>query len=96
MGRRGRWFGDFAVGDAGRRPLGRTVLEADSSRLSLITRNTAPLHRGRYDAGATSCSHRPADPIFTLALVTGQGAGARRGEPPLGRVRPPGRRQIKR
>lgn len=72
QGWRGRYFEDFVVGDVYRHPLGRTVLAADNSWLSLLTQNSAPLHFDRHYAGGTEWGEPLVDSTFTLALVTGQ------------------------
>lgn len=68
----GRYFEDFAVGDVYRHPLGRTVLAADNSWLTLLTQNTAPLHFDTEYAKQTEFGKPLVDSTFTLALVTGQ------------------------
>lgn len=69
---RGRFFEDFSVGDVYRHPLGRTVLAADNSWLTLLTQNTAPLHFDAEYAKRTEFGRPLVDSTFTLALVTGQ------------------------
>lgn len=68
----GRYFEDFVVGDIYRHALGRTVLDADNSWLTLLTQNTAPLHFDVHYASQTTWGKPLVDSTFTLALVTGQ------------------------
>lgn len=68
----GRYFEDFVLGDVYRHPLGRTVLDADNSWLTLLTQNTAPLHFDAHYSSQTTWGKPLVDSTFTLALVTGQ------------------------
>lgn len=43
-GWRGRFFGDFEVGDIFHHPLGRTITATDTIWFTVPTRNTAPVH----------------------------------------------------
>ena len=72
MGWHGRYFEDFVVGDVYQHPLGRTVIAADNSWLTLLTQNTAPLHFDAHYAAQTPFGKPLVDSTFTLALVTGQ------------------------
>jgi itaconyl-CoA hydratase len=72
VGWRGRYFEDFVVGDVYQHPLGRTVIQADNSWLTLLTQNTAPLHFDVNYAAQTTFGKPLVDSTFTLALVTGQ------------------------
>jgi itaconyl-CoA hydratase len=72
VGWQGRYFEDFVVGDVYQHPLGRTVIAADNSWLTLLTQNTAPLHFDAHYASQTPFGKPLVDSTFTLALVTGQ------------------------
>lgn len=68
----GRVFEDFAVGDSYEHPLGRTVLAADNTWLTLITQNTNPIHFDEAWAAQTEFGKPLVNSCLTLALVTGQ------------------------
>jgi itaconyl-CoA hydratase len=72
VGWHGRYLEDFVVGDVYQHPLGRTVIAADNSWLTLLTQNTAPLHFDAHYAAQTPFGKPLVDSTFTLALVTGQ------------------------
>ena len=44
-GWRGRFYEDFEVGDVYQHPLGRTITRTDNIWFTLLTQNTAPIHR---------------------------------------------------
>jgi itaconyl-CoA hydratase len=71
-GWRGRFFGDFEVGDVYQHPLGRTVTTTDNMWFTLLTQNTAPIHFDHHYAAQTEFGKPLVDSTFTLALVTGQ------------------------
>ena len=71
-GWRGRFFEDFAVGDAYEHPLGRTITTADNIWFTLLTQNTAPIHFDHHYAAQTEFGKPLVNSCLTLALVTGQ------------------------
>lgn len=68
---RGRFFGDFAVGDVYRSRLGRTVSEVDNTWFTLITMNTNQMHFNRPFAERTEFGQPLVVSTLTLAIVLG-------------------------
>lgn len=71
-GWRGRFFGDFEVGDIYQHPLGRTITTTDNAWFTLLTQNTAPVHFDHQYASQTEFGKPLVDSAFTVALVAGQ------------------------
>jgi acyl dehydratase len=71
-----RFFEDFNVGDIYPHPLGRTLLAADNTWLSLLTMNTNPLHFDFHYSSKTEFKKPLVDSCITLAILTGQSASA--------------------
>ena len=71
-GWRGNFFEDFVVGDVFDHPLGRTVLDADNTWLTLLTQNTAAPHVDHYYAAQTEFGRPLVNSTLTFALVNGQ------------------------
>jgi len=70
-GWQGRVFEDFAVGDAYRHPLGRTITQADNIWMTLLTLNSNPIHFDSALAARTEFGRPLVDSTLTLALATG-------------------------
>jgi acyl dehydratase len=68
---RGRFFEDFAVGDAYRSRLGRTVTESDNVWFTLLTMNTNQMHFNRPFAERTEFGEPLVVSTLTLAIVLG-------------------------
>ena len=68
----GRFYEDFEVGDVYLHPLGRTLLAADNTWLSLLTMNTNPLHFDYHYSGKTEFGKPLVDSCITLDILTGQ------------------------
>lgn len=71
-GWRGRFYEDMQVGEVYRHPLGRTILPADNSWMTLLTQNTAPTHFDHHYAAKTEFGKPLVNSTFVLSLVTGQ------------------------
>jgi acyl dehydratase len=67
-----RFYEDFEIGDVYRHPLGRTILAADNTWLSLLTMNTNPLHFDYHYSAKTLFGKPLVDSCITLAILTGQ------------------------
>ena len=67
----GRVYEDFAVGDAYRHPLGRTITQADNIWFTLLTVNSNPIHFDSAFAAQTEFGRPLVDSTLTLALITG-------------------------
>ena len=68
----GRFYEDFEVGDVYQHPLGRTILAADNTWLSLLTMNSNPLHFDYHYSGKTEFGKPLVDSCLTLAIMSGQ------------------------
>jgi len=66
-----RRFEDFAVGDAYRSAVGRTVTETDNLLFTMLAMNTNELHFNDEAARATEWGKPLVNSTFTLALVLG-------------------------
>jgi acyl dehydratase len=66
-----RRYEDFAVGDAYRSPLARTVTETDNLLFTMLAMNTNELHFNEEAARATEWGKPLVNSTFTLALVLG-------------------------
>ncbi len=67
----GRYFEDFALGDAYEHRPGKTVLESDNHLFTLLTLNTHPLHFDREYGAATEFGQNLINSTYTLALLIG-------------------------
>jgi acyl dehydratase len=66
-----RRYEDFAVGDAYRSALARTVTETDNLLFTMLAMNTNELHFNEEAARATEWGKPLVNSTFTLALVLG-------------------------
>lgn len=66
-----RRYEDFAIGDAYRSPLARTVTETDNLLFTMLAMNTNELHFNEEAARATEWGKPLVNSTFTLALVLG-------------------------
>lgn len=67
----GNFFEDFAVGDAFRHPLGRTLIDADNVWFTLLTMNTNELHFNEDHARRSEHGRMLVNSGLTVALVLG-------------------------
>lgn len=72
VGWRGRFFGDFEVGDVYEHSLGCTVTTTDNVWFTLLTRNAAPIHFDHHLSAQREFGKPLVDSTFTVALMTGQ------------------------
>lgn len=76
----GRYFEQFAVGDAYRHAIRRTITETDNVLFSTLTCNADPLHIDRVFAADAPYGACAVNSLFVLGLVCGIGAtGATQG-----------------
>ena len=68
---RGRFLGDFEVGDTFRSRLGRTITEADNIWFTCLTMNTNQIHFNREYAKRTEFGEPLVVSTLTLAVVLG-------------------------
>jgi itaconyl-CoA hydratase len=68
---RGRFLEDFAIGDAYKSRLGRTVTEVDNTWFTLLTMNTNQMHFNRSFAERTEFGRPLVVSTLTLAIVLG-------------------------
>lgn len=79
----GRYFEQFAVGDAYRHAIRRTITETDHALFSTLTCNADPLHVDQVYAADTPYGTRAVNSLFVLGLVCGIGAaGHTQGQSP--------------
>ena len=67
----GRFFEDFQVGDVYRSSIGRTLLEADNTWMTLLTNNDNQIHFNAEYAKNTQFQRPLMNSLVTLAVVTG-------------------------
>jgi len=67
----GRYFDEFAVGDAFVHEIRRTVTDADNMLFSSLTYNPAPIHIDHAYAATTEFGRPLMNSLFTLGLVIG-------------------------
>ena len=68
---RGRYYEDFAVGDAFRSRIGRTITDTDNIWFTALTMNTNQVHFNEAFAERTQFGKPLVNSCFTVALVTG-------------------------
>ncbi len=68
---RGRFLGDFTVGDIYEHWPGRTITEADNIQFSLLTMNRHPLHCDAHFAAQTEFGRPLVNSGLTIAIVLG-------------------------
>jgi len=68
---RGRFFGDFTVGDVYEHWPGRTITDADNIQFSLLTMNRHPLHCDAHFAAQTEFGRPLVNSGLTIAIVLG-------------------------
>ncbi len=68
----GRFFEDFAVGDAYQHPLGRTLSEADNTWFTLLTMNTNQMHFNAEYAARSEFGRPLVVSTLTVAIAVGQ------------------------
>ena len=66
----GRFFEDFQVGDVYRSSIGRTLLEADNTWMTLLTNNDNQIHFNAEYAKNTQFKRPLMNSLVTLAVVT--------------------------
>jgi itaconyl-CoA hydratase len=71
-GWRGRFFGDFVVGDIYQHPLGRTIGEADNTWFTLLTMNTNEIHFNAEYAARSEFGRPLVVSTLTIAIAIGQ------------------------
>jgi acyl dehydratase len=71
----GRYFDDWAVGDAIQHDLRRTVTETDNLLISTLTHNPQPLHLDAEYAAATEFGQVVVNGVFTFGLMVGVSVG---------------------
>lgn len=67
----GRYFEDLQVGDVYRSSVGRTLLEADNTWMTLLTNNDNQIHFNAEYAKQTQFRRPLMNSLVTLAVVTG-------------------------
>jgi acyl dehydratase len=67
----GLHYEEFAVGQAFRHPLTRTVTEMDNTMFSLLTMNPQPLHIDAHFAEKTEFGQRIFNSLYTLGIMVG-------------------------
>jgi itaconyl-CoA hydratase len=67
----GRYYDDFAVGDAYRHWPGRTITAADNTWFTLLTMNQHPIHFDEEYAKKSEFGKPLVNSTLTLAIVTG-------------------------
>ncbi|MGH6964007.1 MAG: MaoC family dehydratase [Phenylobacterium sp.] len=67
----GRFFDDFAVGDAVRHALHRTVTETDNLLITTLTHNPQPLHLDAEYAANSEFGRIVVNGIYTFGLMIG-------------------------
>jgi len=72
--RTARFYEDFEAGDVYEHSVGRTILAADNTWLSLLTMNSNPLHFDYHYSAKTEFGKPLVDSCITLAILTGQSA----------------------
>ena len=70
-GWQGRYLDDFEVGDVYRSSVGRTLLEADNTWMTLLTNNDNQIHFNAEYARNTQFQRPLMNSLVTLAVVTG-------------------------
>ena len=70
-GWRGRYCGDFEVGDVYPHRLGRTVTETDNTLFTMLTMNTNPIHFDANLAAKTPFGTILVNSCYTLSLAVG-------------------------
>ena len=71
----GRYFEDWAVGDALTHDIRRTVTETDNLMVTTLTHNPQPLHLDAETAGASEFGRILVNGTFTFALMVGLSVG---------------------